>query len=270
MLRSALRLAALLALPAMLRCAPSGGWSSYVERELERGAEVCTIPRVNATAMSAAELRARFASGSAEPAVIVGGFPAADDPVWQRNWSKSSRAVYKDLLELILQGGQELGPAEGAARMPAPPAWLRQAVPGGVHIIEHGQITEPSSRCFCEGPSVCICTGGHSGVAYHAHGAAINVMAFGAKRWFLQPPGWSAGPTWRRLADPWLSTVEYLANVHPHLPPEEAPIECMQRPGEVVFVPAGWQHATVNSQETISWRVSPCWLECHEASRACC
>ena len=77
--------------------------------------------------MSAAELRARFASGSAEPAVIVGGFPAADDAVWQRNWSKSSRAVYKDLLELILQGGQELGPAEGAARMPAPPAWLRQA-----------------------------------------------------------------------------------------------------------------------------------------------
>ena len=43
MLRSALRLAALVALPAAPHSAPSGGWSSYVERELERGAEVCCV-----------------------------------------------------------------------------------------------------------------------------------------------------------------------------------------------------------------------------------
>ena len=39
--------------------------------------------------------------------------------------------------------------------------------------------------------------------------------------------------------------------MHSHLPDEEAPLECMQRPGEVVFVPKGWQHATVNTKQTL-------------------
>ena len=142
--------------------------------------------------------------------------------------------------------------------MPAPPAWLRQAVPGGVHIIEHGQITEPSSRCFCEGPSVCICTGGHSGVAYHAHGAAINVMAFGAKRWFLFPPHHQVMS--HKQIHRWAAEdfPEYAARGHPHG-------SCVQLAGDMAAT-SGLGVSKLMARAGFTW-LAGVWAQSSQSSR---
>lgn len=86
--------------------------------------------------------------------------------------------------------------------------------------------------------------GDGSGFPFHLHGEAWLELLTGAKRWSLYsidavgspPGGYSAG----RPHTHWLSTVL------PSLPPSAHPIECTQQPGEVIYVPAGWFHATRN------------------------
>ena len=43
--------------------------------------------------------------------------------------------------------------------------------------------------------------------------------------------------------------LHWLEHVKPLLP--IAPLECVQRSGDVVFVPEGWQHATINLANSV-------------------
>ena len=40
--------------------------------------------------------------------------------------------------------------------------------------------------------------------------------------------------------------------MYPKLPPTELPRECMQHPGEVMYVPEGWYHAVINVGDTVA------------------
>ncbi len=95
-----------------------------------------------------------------------------------------------------------------------------------------------------------------SSVGFHAHADSVVALLFGAKRWFLFPPGATPRPRWR---DP--RGMETWAWQHSRGEGEPAAagtesgskmLECVQRPGELLYVPEGWHHATLNYGETLA------------------
>lgn len=44
---------------------------------------------------------------------------------------------------------------------------------------------------------------------------------------------------------------QWLAEEYPKLPKERKPMECMQRGGDIIFVPELWGHGTYTVQESI-------------------
>jgi len=85
-----------------------------------------------------------------------------------------------------------------------------------------------------------------SGVPFHFHGPAFSEVLHGAKRWFVYPKG-HAMPGF----DPSRTTLQWLEEVYPSLPPEDRPLECVIEPGEVLYFPDKWYHATLNLNDTV-------------------
>lgn len=82
--------------------------------------------------------------------------------------------------------------------------------------------------------------GRHSGVPFHTHGPVFADLMHGRKRWFLYPP--SAATRF----DPDRSQWQWLHEEYPSLEEGEAPLECTAGPGETLYIPAMWWHATLN------------------------
>eukprot|EP01006_Ploeotia_vitrea_P008747 TRINITY_DN20912_c0_g1_i1.p1 TRINITY_DN20912_c0_g1~~TRINITY_DN20912_c0_g1_i1.p1 ORF type:complete len:499 (-),score=42.25 TRINITY_DN20912_c0_g1_i1:1354-2628(-) len=79
----------------------------------------------------------------------------------------------------------------------------------------------------------------NSGVQFHKHNDAWNVLVFGSKRWFLYP-----GNKLPPLYPVHMGIKDWLTDAYPNLDPEVAPIECVQQAGELLYVPESWFHAT--------------------------
>jgi ribosomal protein L16 Arg81 hydroxylase len=90
-----------------------------------------------------------------------------------------------------------------------------------------------------------------SGIGLHAHQDAWNQVLFGAKRWTLYPgsPGGVPKEAGYNPTEPHLS---WLHDVYPKVKDDDAtkPMECIQYAGDVIYVPEGWYHATVNLGDT--------------------
>mmetsp|Transcript_27449 Transcript_27449/g.35987 ORF Transcript_27449/g.35987 Transcript_27449/m.35987 type:complete len:278 (-) Transcript_27449:317-1150(-) len=82
-----------------------------------------------------------------------------------------------------------------------------------------------------------------SGVAFHTHGPGFSEVLHGRKRWYLYPPDYSL--EW----DPDATQVSWLNEVYPHLPENQRPLECTLYPGEALYFPSEWIHATLNLDE---------------------
>ena len=89
---------------------------------------------------------------------------------------------------------------------------------------------------------------GGSGVAFHKHGTAWLALQQGRKRWWLYPPSGPPSSSYEAVA---LSPANELPEVVSRLPPELRPLEILQQPGDVVFVPALWWHATYDEEATL-------------------
>ena len=97
-----------------------------------------------------------------------------------------------------------------------------------------------------------------------------HALCSGRRRWALYPPGAAPkGVTLERApsppgapggpggagADPAVvgpSALDWFLGVYPTLEPHERPLECIQHPGDVVWVPAGWWHCVLNLDETLA------------------
>jgi hypothetical protein len=68
----------------------------------------------------------------------------------------------------------------------------------------------------------------------HYHGHAVNSLAYGEKRWFLLPPA--------RAVYSKTPSLEYAQALlrGGQGGGEEAPLQCTQRAGDVMFVPTLW------------------------------
>ena len=89
------------------------------------------------------------------------------------------------------------------------------------------------------------------GLPLHSHGATWLALLVGSKLWYLYPPhelparahatlGVATMRAWRekRLLE--------------ELPAAERPMACTQRPGELLWLPPAWHHATINVGYTIA------------------
>lgn len=95
-------------------------------------------------------------------------------------------------------------------------------------------------------PSLSFGFAGHgSGVPLHTHGAVFAEVLHGRKRWFLYPPSYTP------LFDPNETTLRWLHNVYPSLGPLDRPLECTLDVGEVLYIPSGWWHSTLNIGEFV-------------------
>lgn len=106
-----------------------------------------------------------------------------------------------------------------------------------------------------------VCGGARTGTNIHVDPlgtCAWNTLACGHKRWVLFPPGDSDGyrKTIGALNDYQDTPPAYwFLDVLPSLKArakELGMIECIQRPGQTIFVPAGWWHIVLNLDFTVA------------------
>ena len=89
--------------------------------------------------------------------------------------------------------------------------------------------------------------GTNSGVSFHLHGPGFSEVVHGSKRFFL----YSSTTDTKGLFDPdttqadWLSTNYPTAKNNPNRPL----YECIIYPGEILYFPDKWMHATLNVEE---------------------
>nr|XP_060642261.1 jmjC domain-containing protein 8 isoform X3 [Anolis sagrei ordinatus] len=88
-------------------------------------------------------------------------------------------------------------------------------------------------------------SGSGSGVPFHWHGPGFSEVIFGRKRWFLYPP--EKMPKFH----PNRTTLSWLLDTYPFLPSWERPMECTIHPGEVLYFPDRWWHATLNLDTSV-------------------
>ncbi|XP_068193699.1 jmjC domain-containing protein 8 [Antennarius striatus] len=84
-----------------------------------------------------------------------------------------------------------------------------------------------------------------TGVPFHWHGPGYSEVIYGRKRWLLYPP--DQKPDFH----PNRTTLSWVAETYPHLPEDKTPLECTIRPGEVLYFPDGWWHATLNLENSV-------------------
>ncbi|XP_078477748.1 jmjC domain-containing protein 8 [Lampetra planeri] len=84
-----------------------------------------------------------------------------------------------------------------------------------------------------------------TGVPFHWHGPGYSEVIYGRKRWFLYPP--DKEPHYH----PNRTTLSWVTEIYPHLPEHEAPLECTIYPGEVLYFPDRWWHATLNLDTSV-------------------
>ncbi|XP_073218722.1 jmjC domain-containing protein 8 isoform X2 [Lepidochelys kempii] len=75
--------------------------------------------------------------------------------------------------------------------------------------------------------------------------APAGPTALGSLRWFLYPP--EKTPEFH----PNKTTLSWLLDTYPFLPPEDRPVECTIHPGEVLYFPDRWWHATLNLDTSV-------------------
>lgn len=79
-----------------------------------------------------------------------------------------------------------------------------------------------------------------SGAPVHFHRNAWNLLVYGQKRWFLYPPNrafYSKEPVWEWWQETYRKSPDAL--------------ECLQYPGDLMFVPDMWGHAVINLREGV-------------------
>ena len=83
--------------------------------------------------------------------------------------------------------------------------------------------------------------GAYSGAFWHRHGPALSHTLTGRKAWFLYPRGITPPGQWTDAP-----SVDWYHTVFPRLSIGERPMTCELGAGDVMFVPEGWYHSTVN------------------------
>jgi hypothetical protein len=98
-----------------------------------------------------------------------------------------------------------------------------------------------------------------SGLGFHSHGITLNVLLAGSKQWFVfesQPHRWarSTMPDPRRetIMSDWVATVFNGDVAFREQWGRRGGQSCTQTPGDVVFIPGGLIHGTLNHEKSLA------------------
>lgn len=80
-----------------------------------------------------------------------------------------------------------------------------------------------------------------TGAPFHVHADALNAAVHGRKKWFVYTPS--------RTIYSRKTTARWVQEDLPSLGEEHRPLECIQHPGDFVYVPLDWGHAVLNLDE---------------------
>ena len=96
----------------------------------------------------------------------------------------------------------------------------------------------------------------HSGPFFHVHPAAYNALLYGERRCFLSPPHGLQRPPSVPMPQ-WVSAYDRKVR---GLEDKDGLVweagwgsiaECVQEGGDVIYIPDGWNHAVLNTQESV-------------------
>lgn len=85
--------------------------------------------------------------------------------------------------------------------------------------------------------------------------SAWNTVLYGKKRWALYPPEIQPPGVGPHDDDYYTapSSLRWLLEVYPNIKNHHIkPLECIQRPGETLFIPSGWWHQVYNTEDTMA------------------
>ena len=127
-----------------------------------------------------------------------------------------------------------------------------------------------------------------AGLPYHTHGKTWLGLVYGKKRWFIYPPGYDQPNYLYSLQNPFGSVYEWYNDIflkyikYLPLPPsllpknhdknednEEynddekygfRPFQCIQNAGDILFLPTGYSHLTMNIGEAIGIGGQESWM----------
>uniref|UniRef100_A0A7S3Q1M7 JmjC domain-containing protein n=1 Tax=Chaetoceros debilis TaxID=122233 RepID=A0A7S3Q1M7_9STRA len=99
----------------------------------------------------------------------------------------------------------------------------------------------PCQTCTKDLSALSFGIGGRgSGVQWHTHGPGFSLSIHGRKHWILYPP--EDKPSY----DPDYTSRYWMEETYTKLPEESLPFECTLSPGEQLYFPDLWHHATIN------------------------
>lgn len=84
-----------------------------------------------------------------------------------------------------------------------------------------------------------------TGVPFHFHGPGFSEVIHGSKRWFLYP--YENRPKF----DPDQNMLRWVLDEYPKLSEDKKPFECTIKPGDVLYFPDRWWHATLNLKTSV-------------------
>lgn len=96
-------------------------------------------------------------------------------------------------------------------------------------------------------PALSFGIGAHnSGVPFHFHGPGFSEVLTGRKRWFLYP-----ADTAPEHFEPDRTALWWVKERYSTLQPDSPLLECTIKPGEILYFPDRWYHATLNEGVTV-------------------
>ena len=99
----------------------------------------------------------------------------------------------------------------------------------------------PCETCSKDLSALAFGIGGRgSGVQWHIHGPGFSECIHGRKHWVLYPP--ENKPKY----DPDYTSRHWMEEIYTSLHENEKPYECTLHPGEMIYFPNEWYHATIN------------------------
>ncbi|CAL1543347.1 unnamed protein product [Lymnaea stagnalis] len=243
-----------------------GGWRPASDDILQKyGSDVCSVERVSVHDLSPERFEEEFRFKKSVLVTFPKGSAGWTDPYqWSRQGlvdAYSSWAIHSgQSLEIVRAGGNAkhktsfldfveklLDNPKNGTQEPMNYGFDRHfywetKLPETLRLPKYFQVNNVTEdSIFFLGSSM-------TGVVFHKHSDTWNGVVYGQKRWFLYPTNKSPPGGIHHG----YSLLDWVNNVYPNLPEADKPMECVQEAGEILYLPEGMYHATLNLGDTIA------------------
>ncbi|XP_055882037.1 uncharacterized protein LOC106054114 isoform X2 [Biomphalaria glabrata] len=244
----------------------NGGWRPASQEILEKyDTDICNIQRLSVSSLSPANFEKEFRFKKPVLVTFPNGLKDWTDPdLWSRqgllkaysNWTLHSGQS----LEIVRAGGNAKHRTSFSEFVDSLLAETNKTTNEPLHygfdrrfyydtdLPKSLRLPRYFQSNYLEDDSIFFLGSSLTGVVFHKHSDTWNAVAYGKKRWFLYPPSRTPpGGVYHGF-----TLLDWFHHVYPELTEEEKPIECVQQGGEILYLPEGMYHATLNLGDTIA------------------